>query len=70
MGEAVRLVTLSGGVAAIPDVIHMLSNQLGIETAVGNPFSRVVLDEAQKKALAGNEPFYAVATGLGMWEEG
>lgn len=69
VGEAVRLVVLSGGVAALPEVVSILSVHLGIEVAVGNPFAKVMLDEAQKKALAGNEPFYAVAIGLGMREE-
>lgn len=70
VGESVKMVTLSGGVAALPDVVSILSGQLGIEVAVGNPFEKVVLDEIQKKALLGNEPFYAVALGLGMREEG
>jgi type IV pilus assembly protein PilM len=69
VGESVRLVTLSGGVAALPDVVSVLSGLLGIEVAVGNPFAKVILDPAQKKALTGNEPFYAVSIGLGMREE-
>ena len=68
VGEAVRLVTLSGGVAALPDVVGLLSASLGLEVVVGNPFSRVILDNTQKKALTGNEPFYAVAVGLAMRE--
>jgi Tfp pilus assembly PilM family ATPase len=56
-------------VAALPDVVSVLSGLLGIEVAVGNPFAKVILDPAQKKALTGNEPFYAVSIGLGMREE-
>jgi Tfp pilus assembly PilM family ATPase len=69
VGESVRMVTLSGGVAALPDVVSMLSSQLGVEVGVGNPFGKIILDDAQKKALTGNEPFYAVAVGLAMREE-
>jgi type IV pilus assembly protein PilM len=69
VGESVRMVTLSGGVAALPDVVSMLSSQLGVEVVVGNPFGKIILDDAQKKALTGNEPFYAVAVGLAMREE-
>lgn len=65
-GEVVKMVTLSGGVAAMPDVVAVLSALLGVEVVIANPFSAVRLDESQKKALAGNEPFYAVAVGLSM----
>lgn len=68
VGEAVRVVTLSGGVAALPDVVSILSGLIGLEVEVGNPFGNVILDDVQKKALLGNEPFYAVAVGLAMRE--
>lgn len=67
-GEVTKTVTLSGGIAALPDVVGMLSGLLGLEVVVGDPFGQVVLDEAQTKAVAGNGPFYAVAVGLGMRE--
>lgn len=66
--EMVKEVTLSGGVAAMPDVVSMVSLMLGIEVGVGNPFARVAMDETQKKAMSGNGPFYAVAAGLAMRE--
>ncbi|MDO8487788.1 MAG: type IV pilus assembly protein PilM [bacterium] len=63
-GEAVKSVVLVGGVAALPDIVTVLSANLGLEVAVGNPLARVELDSAQAQALKGHEPFYAVALGL------
>ena len=65
--EAAKSVILSGGVAVLPDVITSLSAQVGLEVLVGNPFAQVSMDDGQKKALTGNEPFYATAVGLSMY---
>jgi type IV pilus assembly protein PilM len=65
-GTAMKMVTLSGGVAALPEVVGALSGMLGMEVAVGDPFRQVELTEAQSRSLAGNGPFYAVAVGLAM----
>jgi type IV pilus assembly protein PilM len=67
-GEAVKIVVLSGGVAAMPDIVSILSPLVGLETILGNPFSRVTMDRAQATALTGNESFYAVAVGLAQRE--
>lgn len=63
-GETIKSVIITGGVAAVPDVVSALSANLGLEVVVGNPLARVVVDSSQQKALKGNEPFYAVAVGL------
>jgi len=65
--ENAKSVILSGGIAVLPDVITSLSALLGMEVLVGNPFANVNMDDAQKKALTGNEPFYATAVGLAMY---
>lgn len=65
--EVAKTVILSGGIAVLPDVISGLSTQVGMEVVVGNPFARVNMDDSQKKALSGNEPFYATAVGLSMY---
>lgn len=67
-GEIIRTLTLSGGVAALPDVVTHLSSLLGMEVIIGNPFARIETDDRQRKAIVGNEPFYAVAVGLAMKE--
>lgn len=68
VGESAKMVVLSGGVAAMPDVVSMISSLVGLETVVGNPFNRVSMDKSQIAALTGNEPFYAVAVGLAKRE--
>ena len=65
-GETVGSVVLSGGVAALPDIVSMLSGVVGIEMAIGNPFARVGLDANQAKIVSGNAAFYGVAVGLAM----
>lgn len=67
-GEAVKMVTLSGGISTLPEVVGMLSGILGVEVAIADPFSRIQLDSAQAKALSGSGPFYGVAVGLAMRE--
>lgn len=67
-GETVKQLVLSGGVAALPEVVGMLSSRAGLEVVVADPFGQVELDASQKQALAGNGPFYAVAVGAGMRE--
>lgn len=68
-GEVVKMVVLSGGVAAMPDIVSTLSSALAMETVVGNPFTQVTLDKSQATALTGSESFYAVAVGLAKREE-
>ena len=65
-GEQVKLVTLSGGVALVPEVVNVLSGLLGMEVAVGNPFNRIEMDKNKTSQLLGLGPFYAVAAGLAM----
>lgn len=67
-GEPVRSATITGGVAAMPDVVGTLSGLVGLEVVVGNPFVKVMLDDAQRKALQGMEPFYSTVVGLAMKE--
>lgn len=67
--ESVKLVTLSGGIAALPDVVLVMSEMLGLEISVASPFARVDMDQNQKKALMGNGPFYSVAVGLAMRQD-
>lgn len=63
-GEAVKMVVLSGGAAGMPEIVGKLSAILGLEVVMGDPFTGLVMDEAQKKAFANAGPYYAVAIGL------
>lgn len=67
-GETVKMVTLSGGAAALPEIVKMLSEMLGLEVTIGDPFARVEMGEEQKKVLAPAAAFYSVAVGLSMRE--
>jgi len=68
VGETVKFVTLSGGVATLPDIVGILSTLLGIEVVIANPFEKVIMNEQQSKLLSGSGSFYAVAVGLAMRE--
>ena len=67
-GVTVKQVILSGGVATLPDIVSAISGQIGTETIVGDPFMGVQMNDAQRKALQGNGPFYAVSVGLAKRE--
>ena len=67
-GEIIKSAVLSGGVAAMPNIVTSLSAILGIETIIGDPFANLIMDEVQRQAFANNGPFYGVAIGLAMRE--
>lgn len=62
-------VILSGGSSGMPESASYLTKLLGIEVVVGNPFSKVSVDPAAVKSLAGYAPFYSIAVGLAMREK-
>ena len=68
-GEVVKSVILSGGVAALPDIVSAMSANMGLEVIVGNPLVRVEVDKSQAAALKGHESFYAVAVGLAQRDD-
>ncbi len=65
-GESVKLVTISGGVSVLPEMVGVLSGMLGMEVSIGNPFLKLTMDKAQSAALASGGPIYGVAIGLAM----
>ena len=67
-GEIIKLVTLSGGMAVLPEVSGLLSGMVGMEVAVGSPLSKLILDKNQKKITPADGPFYGGAIGLAMRE--
>jgi type IV pilus assembly protein PilM len=67
-GDGIKVVTLTGGIATLPEIATILSGVTGTEVVVANPYTRVILDPAQAKPLAGSGPFYSVALGLAMRE--
>jgi type IV pilus assembly protein PilM len=66
--EGLHLVTVSGGVSVLPEMVTVLTGMLGMEVSIGNPFMKLLMDKGQTQALAGSGPIYGVAIGLAMRE--
>ena len=66
--DGLNLVTLSGGVSMLPEMVNVLSGMLGMEVSIGNPFTKLQMDKSQTQAMAGSGPIYGVAIGLAMRE--
>jgi type IV pilus assembly protein PilM len=67
-GEGIKLVTLSGGISVLPEMVGLLSGMVGMEVSIGNPFQKLEMDKNQTQALSGSGPIYGVAIGLAMRE--
>ncbi len=65
-GEAPKSVIVSGGTSSMPEAISTLTNLLGIEVVVGNPFAKVLVDVQASKSLASYSSLYSVAVGLAL----
>jgi type IV pilus assembly protein PilM len=65
-GDQINSAILSGGAAGLPDVTATLTQHLGIEVIIGNPFAKVDVDPSAVAGLTGYAPFYSVAVGLAM----
>jgi len=65
-GEAPKSVIVSGGTSSMPEAISTLTNLLGIEVVVGNPFAKVLVDVQASKSLANYSSLYSVAVGLAL----
>ena len=65
-GEPPKSLMLTGGSAGMPEVASIMTELLGIEVSIGNPFSKIQMDPEALKQISGYAPFYAIATGLAM----
>lgn len=65
-GETPSTLIISGGTSGMPEMMGTLSNVVGMEIVIGNPFARVRLDPAFAQKLAPYAPLYGVAVGLAM----
>ncbi len=68
-GDAPTSIVITGGASIMPDVVPYLTNALGIETVVGNPFAKINLDAENAKNLAPYAAIYGSAVGLAMRED-
>jgi len=65
-GELPTSIILAGGSAAMPGVGPLLTNLLGIEVIVGQPFSKITIDQDAAASLANYAPLYSTAVGLAL----
>lgn len=64
---AVDQITLAGGCASIPGIDRIIEKQLGIPTAIANPFSRMSLGaRVNPKSLGSDAPSLMIACGLAL----
>lgn len=64
--EPVSTIILSGGSAKLPGLVESLVEAVGLETQIGNPWSRITLDPAKFAKLEEEGAVFVVATGLAM----
>lgn len=65
-GEAPTSVIVSGGTSTMPEAISTLSDLLGLEVVVANPFAKVKVSPEASKNLQAFAPLYSVAVGLAL----
>jgi type IV pilus assembly protein PilM len=61
-------IEVSGGGSGMPQIINDLTENLGIEVSISNPFTKVKMEADVAKKLAPYAPLYSVAVGLAMRE--
>lgn len=64
--ESIKRVLICGGSSLIPGLIPYITESLGLESQIGNPFANITLNDQQVKALEGTEPLYTTAVGLAL----
>jgi type IV pilus assembly protein PilM len=67
-GETPSALIVTGGTSGMPEIISMLTNLLGIEVLIANPFAKIKVDIEVAKKLAPYAPLYGVAVGLALRE--
>lgn len=68
-GETPSSVIITGGASVMPGIVPFLTESLGIETIVGDPFNKLTLDPETAKSLMPYSSIYGTAVGLAMREE-
>ena len=67
-GDPPKSIILTGGTAGMPEVASLMTELLGIEVSIGNPFAKIQIDKEAANMLMGYSPFYAISVGLAMRE--
>ncbi|KKS84501.1 MAG: Type IV pilus assembly protein PilM [Candidatus Gottesmanbacteria bacterium GW2011_GWA1_43_11] len=66
--ETISAIILSGGAAKLPGLVTQLAETTGIETQIGNPWTRIVKDPKRFVNLDEEGAVFVVAIGLAMRE--
>lgn len=64
--DPVRSAILTGGTAGMPEIVSYVTEKLGLETTMGNPFAGLGGTERISKQFSAYAPLYGVAAGLAM----
>lgn len=67
--EPPTIIQISGGTSGMPQIITSLTELLGIEVSIANPFTKIKVDPETAKKLAPYAPLYSIAVGLAMREQ-
>lgn len=62
--DPIVLAMITGGGSGIPGLVPYMSEKLGIEIVIGDPFSNIAKDPVLAQTLAVYGPLYSVAVGL------
>ena len=68
-GDVPTAIIITGGASVMPDIVPFLTENLNIETIVGNPFGKINLDPETAKTLVPYSSIYGTAVGLAMRDE-
>lgn len=68
-GDQPSSVVITGGASVMPGIVTYLTNGLGIETVLGDPFAKLSLDPETLKSIAPYSSIYGTAVGLAMRED-
>jgi len=66
--EEINLIILSGGMANLPGLSEIITEQLGIEVQIANPFNLITANESTLASFKGFASSFVVAVGLAMRE--
>lgn len=64
--DQVSRLVLTGGVAHLPGIASYFTQTLGIETQIGNPWTKIQVDLPKFAQITGEPAVFAVATGLAL----
>lgn len=68
-GDSPASVIITGGASVMPDIVPFLTENLNVETVLGDPFGKIKIDADTAKQLAPYSSIYGSAVGLAMRED-